>query len=75
LKFVCKCTAFVLGLFIFFTWTKIFYIRGVTNPILYWIPTADMAALLLAQYVDFDSKGLVNSAEGLENYKYENKSV
>jgi hypothetical protein len=59
----------------FFTWSKIFYLSGVINPGFYWIPTADMAALLLAQYVDFDSKGLVLSAEKLENFKYEAKSV
>jgi hypothetical protein len=59
----------------FVTWTKIFYIHGVTNPVLYWIPLADMAALLLAQYVDFDAKGLVLSAEGLENYRYDHKSA
>jgi hypothetical protein len=59
----------------FFTWSKIFYMHGVTNPVLYWIPLADMLALLLAQYVDFDSKGLILSVQNLENYKYNAKSV
>ena len=59
----------------FVTWTKIFYIHGVTNPVLYWIPSVDMAALLLAQYVDFDSKGLVKSVDRLEAYRYDHKSA
>lgn len=75
LKTICQVTAYILGFFMFVTWTKIFYIHGVTNPVLYWIPLADMAALLLAQYVDFDAKGLVLSAEGLENYRYDHKSA
>ncbi len=52
-----------------------FYVHKVTNPILFWIPMVDLVGLMLAQYIDFDSNGLIVNVEGLEKYKYNYKAA
>eukprot|EP01033_Poteriospumella_lacustris_P000102 gene102-gene273 len=69
-----RYSGYGVGLIIFLGWSHIFHKHSVTNPILFWLPIADLAGLLLAQYVDFDSLNLVESMDGLENYRYEHKS-
>lgn len=56
-------------------WIRVFYVHKVSNPVLVWLPVADLAGLLLAQYVDVDSNGLILNIEGLENYKYNYKAA
>lgn len=56
-------------------WGHVFYKHKVSNPVLFWLPMADLAGLLLAQYVDFDSNGLILNVEGLEKYKYNYKAA
>lgn len=56
-------------------WSHIFFKHGVTNPILFWLPIADLAGLLLAQHVDVDSLSLLQSVESLEGLKYDHKAV
>lgn len=73
--YTARSLGLIVGLFALFTWLRIFYLHSVTNPIFYWMPLADILGLLLALYVDFDSNGLIQLADGLEKYKYENKSV
>lgn len=56
-------------------WGVVFHTFGVTNPLLYWLPLGNIAGIALAQYVDNDTRDLVTSVEGLEQYKYSFKGV
>lgn len=62
-----------IGVFLF--WISLFYKYSITNPALYWLPLADITALLLASYIHNDSNNLINSADGLEQYKYNYKNA
>lgn len=67
--------AYFISLLTLLAWGAMFYKFQVTNPLLYWLPLGNLAGILLAHYVDSDSKDLVNSAESLEQYKYRCKGV
>lgn len=56
-------------------WLFLFWKFEVSNPVLYWLPFADILILLLASYVDKDCKSLLSSTEELEKLKYNCKGV
>lgn len=56
-------------------WGVVFYTYNVTNPLLYWLPFSNLLGIMLAHYVDRDSKEMVSSVEGLEQFKYSFKGV
>lgn len=70
-----RYSGYAVGVFVLLSWLHVFHKHSITNPIMFWLPLADLAGLLLAQYVDFDSFNLVQSMENLENFRYEHKSV
>jgi hypothetical protein len=72
---IARYSGYAVSLMILFAWFYVYYKHSITNPILYWLPIADYAGILLAQYVDFDSLSLVNEVDNLESYRYEVKSV
>ncbi len=70
-----RILAYIVGVVVLIGWVRVFYVHKVTNPILFWIPMVDLVGLLLAQYIDFDSNGLIVNVEGLEKYKYNYKAA
>jgi hypothetical protein len=70
-----KWLGYVVGVVVLLGWLQVFYVHQVTNPLLFWIPMVDLVGLLLAQYIDFDSNGLILNVEGLEGYKYNYKGA
>lgn len=46
-----------------------------TNPVLYWLPTANFLGLLIVWYIDYDSQCLFSDVERLDASKYEFKKV
>lgn len=72
---VVRLSAYLLATGSLVAWLAVFWYYNVTNPLLYWMPLSNVAALLLSQYVDSDSSDLIQSAERLEQYKYNCKGV
>ncbi len=70
-----KLVGYAVAVLSLISWLVLFWNMGVTNPVLYWLPFANIAGLLLATYVDYDSSSLLVSAEGLEKFKYNLKGV
>jgi hypothetical protein len=67
--------AYFISVLSMLAWGAVFFRYNVTNPLLYWLPLSNIAGIALAHYVDRDSKDLITSAEGLEQYKYRFKGV
>jgi hypothetical protein len=70
-----KIFGYLVGAWTLIVWLTIFHRMGVTNPILYWMPFANLGGILLATYVDYDTNSLLASAESLDNFKYNLKGV
>jgi hypothetical protein len=56
-------------------WGVIFSTYHIENPLLFWLPTANVVGVALALYVDSDTAELVSSVAGIEQYKYSLKGV
>jgi len=56
-------------------WGVVFNTYYITNPLFYWLPLSNIAGIALAQYIDSDTRDMISSAAGLEQYKYSFKGV
>lgn len=67
-----------IGFFLAFvclvSWSHIFWKEGVTNLLLYWLPTANLISLLIAVYVDSDVNNMITEADSLNMFKYQPKN-
>lgn len=67
--------AYLISVMSLLGWGIVFQNYGVSNPLLYWLPLGNLAGIVLAHYVDRDTRDLVSSVEGLDQYKYSFKGV
>ena len=65
---------FILALICLISWLYIFWLEGVTNPPLYWLPFANIISLLLAIYVDSDVNNMITETNSLNMFKYQPKN-
>lgn len=65
---------FLLAFICLISWLYIFWLEGVTNPLLYWLPFANIISLLLAIYVDSDVNSMIREADALNMFKYQPKN-
>ena len=65
---------FVLAFICLISWLYIFWLEGVTNPLLYWLPFANIISLLLAVYVDSDVNSMIRETDALNLLKYQPKN-
>ncbi|CAM9288668.1 unnamed protein product [Choristocarpus tenellus] len=65
----------IVGGMTLFTWGAIFYLNGVTNPWLFWLPASPTVALCLGLYVQHSAKGLERDIEALEKLQYSFKKL
>ncbi len=65
----------ILGLGSLVGWMLVFYQYGVTNWLLYWLPSVNIVGSVIAVYVDRDSKSIFQQVVELENSKYNLKDV
>ena len=56
-------------------WGVMFWRHGVTNLFLFWLPLANITALVLSTYMDYDCKSMISQVEGLEDLKYACKAA
>ena len=65
---------FFLAFICLLSWSYIFWKEGVTNPLLYWLPSANLISLLLAVYVDSVVNNMINEADSLNMLKNQKKN-
>ncbi len=58
----------IVGVLIF--WCYIFYMNGVTNYILYWLPLANIGGLGLAMYIESEENSSKGSLDNLKRSRY-----
>lgn len=67
--------AYFIAAFALIAWGVVFNNFHITNPLFYWLPLCNLAGIALAQYIDRDTRDMVSSAAGLDQYKYNFKGV
>mmetsp|Transcript_45665 Transcript_45665/g.79845 ORF Transcript_45665/g.79845 Transcript_45665/m.79845 type:complete len:186 (-) Transcript_45665:88-645(-) len=67
--------AYLIAAFTLIAWGVVFHNLHITNPLFFWLPLSNIAGIALAQYIDKDTKDMISSAAGLEQYKYNVKGV
>jgi hypothetical protein len=65
----------IATLLVTMTWLIVFWKLQIDVLLLYWIPFGDIAAMILALYVDRDMRTLIVDSENMENMKYDLKSA
>ena len=65
---------FLLAFICLLSWSYIFWKEGVTNPLLYWLPSANLISLLIAIYIDSDVNSMISEADSLNLFKYQPKN-
>ena len=56
-------------------WLALFWEMGIDVLLLYWLPFGNVAAMVLALYVDKDMISLIDDSEKMEGLKYDLKSA
>lgn len=56
-------------------WFYVFWLHGVTNWILFWLPLVNITAFGLTLYLDRDLKSTVHEAENLNQLKYNYRAI
>lgn len=67
--------AYLVAAFTLIAWGVVFHNLHITNPLFFWLPLSNIAGIALAHYIDKDTKDMISSAAGLEQYKYNFKGV
>ena len=70
-----KVGLLLLGTLLGAPWVWVFAQHTVSNPLIFWLPCGNLAATLIALYIDSDSKALIAEVEKIDAFKYDFKKI